>query len=377
MLDAFRRLAVAVLALLPMAASSPLINTLLPAGGGGVTTAVAALLKLLGVTLPLTLLFATTEPPDLLNDLEDRGLGRRTVFVLGAALAAVPRAQARAVEVIEAQRARGLDTEGSWRWRTRGVLPLVTPLVIGSLAEVEDRALALEVRAFGAPGRRTVLYPLPDSGQQRLGRWAMAAGLAPVTIGGRLGGRVLVDGQPTVELAAHQVAQRCGVLFDNPAVQLTGLHRTVYEEVAFGPCNLGLAEAEVHGRTRAALRLLDLEHLRAQSWAPVRWRDSLIALALAGLLALRRETVAVMGPTGSGKSILIRHLNGLLRRTAGRVLLAGKDVRGLRVAQLARRVGIAFQEPDRQLFCRSVRADRVRRRLGGRCRRRVGPDRAA
>lgn len=173
-----RRLAVAVLALLPVAASSLLINTLLPAGGGGVTTAVAALLKLLGVTLPLTLLFATTEPPDLLNDLEDRGLGRRTVFVLGAALAAVPRAQARAVEVIEAQRARGLDTVGSWRRRTRGVLPLVTPLVIGSLAEVEDRALALEVRAFGAPGRRTVLYPLPDSGQQRLARWAMAAVLA-------------------------------------------------------------------------------------------------------------------------------------------------------------------------------------------------------
>ena len=173
-----RRLAVAVLALLPVAASSLLINTLLPAGGGGVTTAVAALLKLLGVTLPLTLLFATTEPPDLLNDLEDRGLGRRTVFVLGAALAAVPRAQARAVEVIEAQRARGLDTEGSWRRRARGVLPLVTPLVIGSLAEVEDRALALEVRAFGAPGRRTVLYRLPDSGRQRLARWAMAAVLA-------------------------------------------------------------------------------------------------------------------------------------------------------------------------------------------------------
>lgn len=173
-----RRLAVAVLALLPVAASSLLINTLLPAGGGGVTTAVAALLKLLGATLPLTLLFATTEPPDLLNDLEDRGLGRRTVFVLGAALAAVPRAQARAVEVIEAQRARGLDTEGSWRRRARGVLPLVTPLVIGSLAEVEDRALALEVRAFGAPGRRTVLYRLPDSGWQRLARWAMAAVLA-------------------------------------------------------------------------------------------------------------------------------------------------------------------------------------------------------
>ena len=82
-------------------------------------------------------------------------------------------------------------------------------------------------------------------------------------------------------------------------------------------------------------------------------------LALDGVTAriARGEAVAVTGPTGSGKSTLIRHLNGLLRPTTGRVLLEGVDVRGLRVAQLARRVGIAFQEPDRQLFCRSVRAE--------------------
>ena len=170
-----RRLAMAALALAPVAVSSLLINALLPAGGGGVTTAVAALLRLLGATLPLTLLFATTEAPDLLSDLEARGAGRRAVFVLGAALAAVPRAQARAVDVIEAQRARGLDTEGSWRRRLHGVLPLITPLIIGSLAEVEDRTMALEVRAFGAPGRRTLLHRPPDSRGQQVARWAIAA----------------------------------------------------------------------------------------------------------------------------------------------------------------------------------------------------------
>lgn len=110
----------------------------------------------------------------------------------------------------------------------------------------------------------------------------VAAGLAPVTIGGRLRGRVLVDGQPTVELAAHQLAQRCGVLFDDPAVQLTGLHGTVYEEVAFGPCNLGLAEAEVHERTRSALRLLDLEHLSGRNPAHLFGGETQL-IALAGL----------------------------------------------------------------------------------------------
>lgn len=88
-----------------------------------------------------------------------------------------------------------------------------------------------------------------------------------------------------------------------------------------------------------------------------RYADGTLALDAVSLAVAAGEAVAVTGPTGSGKSTLIRHLNGLLRPTAGRVLLEGADVRGLRVAQLARRVGIAFQEPDRQLFCRTVRAE--------------------
>jgi len=88
-----------------------------------------------------------------------------------------------------------------------------------------------------------------------------------------------------------------------------------------------------------------------------RYPDGTLALDGVSLAIAGCEAVAVTGPTGSGKSTLIRHLNGLLRPTAGRVLLDGADIRGLRVAQLARRVGMAFQEPDRQLFCRTVRAE--------------------
>jgi energy-coupling factor transport system ATP-binding protein len=88
-----------------------------------------------------------------------------------------------------------------------------------------------------------------------------------------------------------------------------------------------------------------------------RYPDGTLALDAVSVSVGAGEAVAVTGPTGSGKSTLIRHLNGLLRPTAGRVLLDGEDVRGLRVAQLARRVGIAFQEPDRQLFCRTVGAE--------------------
>ena len=66
------------------------------------------------------------------------------------------------------------------------------------------------------------------------------------------------------------------------------------------------------------------------------------------------ESVAIVGQNGSGKSTLVRHLNGLLRPSAGRVLLGGRDVRGVHVARLAGVVGLAFQNPDRQLFAGRV-----------------------
>lgn len=69
------------------------------------------------------------------------------------------------------------------------------------------------------------------------------------------------------------------------------------------------------------------------------------------------ERVALIGQNGSGKTTLVRHLNGLLRPTAGRVLIDGTDAARLRVAELARRIGLVFQDPDRQIFAPSVRAE--------------------
>jgi len=82
--------------------------------------------------------------------------------------------------------------------------------------------------------------------------------------------------------------------------------------------------------------------------------DGTQALSDVGLRIEPGELVAVVGQNGSGKSTLVRHLNGLLRPTSGRVLLGGLDVRRVHVATLAERVGLAFQNPDRQLFAGRV-----------------------
>ena len=69
------------------------------------------------------------------------------------------------------------------------------------------------------------------------------------------------------------------------------------------------------------------------------------------------EALAIVGQNGSGKSTLVRHLNGLLRPTEGVVRVNGRDTVDVRVARLAALVGLAFQDPDRQIFAGRVRAE--------------------
>jgi len=81
--------------------------------------------------------------------------------------------------------------------------------------------------------------------------------------------------------------------------------------------------------------------------------------ALDGIdLTVRRgERLAIVGQNGSGKSTLVRLFNGLLRPGEGRVAINGSDVGDRHVADLAREVGLLFQNPDRQIFAGSVRAE--------------------
>ena len=66
------------------------------------------------------------------------------------------------------------------------------------------------------------------------------------------------------------------------------------------------------------------------------------------------EQVAIVGQNGSGKTTLVKHLNGLLQPTSGSVLIGDWDTKKVSVAKMARRVGYVFQNPDEQLFCRTV-----------------------
>lgn len=71
----------------------------------------------------------------------------------------------------------------------------------------------------------------------------------------------------------------------------------------------------------------------------------------------RGEFVTLMGPNAAGKTTLAKLMNGLLTPTAGRVLVRGNDTAVTRLAELAKTVGYVFQNPDHQLFARTIKEE--------------------
>jgi len=69
------------------------------------------------------------------------------------------------------------------------------------------------------------------------------------------------------------------------------------------------------------------------------------------------EFVAIMGENGAGKTTLAKHFNGLLKPSRGKVFVNGIDTRKAGVAELSRKVGLVFQNPDHQFFCETVKEE--------------------
>ena len=129
----------------------------------------------------------TTRPADIAEALMQRGLSPRIGYVVQSALQIIPQTLDTAGRIQDAQRARGLETQGSFRRRARAYLPLMLPLVLSSLVATQERAMALEVRGFGLPVKRIPRYELADSTVQRVLRWALLLAV-PGAIAARVAG---------------------------------------------------------------------------------------------------------------------------------------------------------------------------------------------
>ena len=204
----------------------------------------------------------------------------------------------------------------------------------GAAATVLD-GVSLEV----LPGRVVGLVGPNDAGKSTL--CLVASGLAPGSIGGRLDGTVTLDDRDARELKPFEAAQRCGILFQNPVTQQSGTAPTVFEEIAFGPRNLGLALGEIVERVEQGLATLNIGGLVARDPHRLSGGEAQL-VALASVLAMRPTVLVLDEPTSqldpagtrlvgdalahlraeAGTAILIvEHKTGLLARLADNIVV--------------------------------------------------------
>ena len=149
-------------------------------------------------------------------------------------------------------------------------------------------------------------------------------GLAPRVIGGDLRGTLCIDGEDVAGWPLHRLSEQVVVGLPDPAGQLSMVAETVYEEVAFGPINLGHPRDEVVARTQAALDELDLAGLASRDPRRLSGGQQQLVV-LAGLLAMRPRYLILDEPLAhldARSIVLVMAAMSALAATGSAVLIA-------------------------------------------------------
>jgi energy-coupling factor transport system permease protein len=109
----------------------------------------------------------TTRPDTLMISLKQIGMPSSLAYIVVTTLQIIPSFLKKASTILDAQRSRGLETEGNLFIRSRALVPVILPLVLGSLMDVEERAIAIQARAFGSNKQETSLIEIHDSNRER------------------------------------------------------------------------------------------------------------------------------------------------------------------------------------------------------------------
>lgn len=172
----------------------------------------------------------------------------------------------------------------------------------------------------GIPALRDVNLQVPRgscallTGPSGCGKSTLArviCGIIPHALPAQVSGEVRVDGRDVLTSSLPELAQRAGMLFQNPATQL--FHLRVADEVAFGPRNLGWGEAQVQESVNWALAATGLADLREERPAELSGGQKQ-RLAIAAALAMRPALLVLDEPCASLDVPSTRRLVATLRR---------------------------------------------------------------
>ena len=175
-----------------------------------------------------------------------------------------------------------------------------------------------------AEGTITGLAGAAEAGKSTL--CLVAGGLAPRVIGGTIVGDITLDGTDVTSWPMHHLAEHVVTSLQEPAGQLSLIADTVFDEVAFGPANLGLPPEEVVARSDEALHLVGIGDLRERD--PERLSGGQQQLVvMAGLLAMRPRHLILDEPVAhldaAGSRLVLEAITAIA--TAGTAVLMAEQ----------------------------------------------------
>ena len=127
----------------------------------GILFAVRIGCNILNMLLSFGIFVLTTSPQELVDELEKSGFSPKLGYVINSVFQILPQMMAAKDTITDAQRSRGMETEGNLMVRMKAFLPLISPVVMSSLINTRERAIALDVRGFGRKQQKTWLYDRP------------------------------------------------------------------------------------------------------------------------------------------------------------------------------------------------------------------------
>ena len=134
----------------------------------GVMKAISLTSKLTAIVSALTMLTLITPVKDFTLALEKKGLNPKAAFILMLTLQTIPEMKKQADVIMDSQKARGIETEGNVFVRAKALIPIFIPLVLSSIANTEERAITLEARGFSVGEKRTILYDIEETKNDKI-----------------------------------------------------------------------------------------------------------------------------------------------------------------------------------------------------------------
>ena len=126
----------------------------------GIEDAIVLTAKIAAFVSSLTLYFLVTPVTELTQNFEEKGLSSKVSYILLVTFYVIPEMRKQANLIMDSQRTRGMESEGNIFLRARAFIAIFVPLVLSSIVNTQEQALALEVRVLGIHKHRTFLHPL-------------------------------------------------------------------------------------------------------------------------------------------------------------------------------------------------------------------------